>query len=193
MNLRIVLPRVFLGFSVLGVALWLALNRDQLDPAAIEGAIRNLSRWGPVAHIVLFALGTAVLTTVAFLPRLLRRFRNEEKVRWIEVGELAPRLDEPKAIAVIDVRGPHEFIGRLGHIPGARNVPLAELPGRVGELESLTEAPIVLVCQTDKRSASAAALLVEAGFRDVAVLRGGMVRWDEAGLPVADRMNQSHT
>jgi rhodanese-related sulfurtransferase len=51
----------------------------------------------------------------------------------------------------------------------------------------------VLVCQTDKRSASAAALLGDAGFRDVVVLRGGMVRWNEAGLPVADRMSQIHT
>jgi rhodanese-related sulfurtransferase len=45
----------------------------------------------------------------------------------------------------------------------------------------------VLVCKTDKRSASAAAVLDAAGFGDVFVLRGGMVRWNEAGLPVADR------
>ena len=49
-------------------------------------------------------------------------------MRWIEVGELAPRLDRAKAIAVIDVRGPDEFAGPLGHIANARNVPLAELP-----------------------------------------------------------------
>jgi rhodanese-related sulfurtransferase len=57
----------------------------------------------------------------------------------------------------------------------------------VHELASLTEKPVILVCRTDKRSASAAALLDDAGFRDVAVLRGGMVRWNEAGLPVASR------
>jgi len=91
-------------------------------------------------------------------------------------------------IAVIDVRGPDEFVGPLGHIPNARNVPVAELPHRIHELGSFSEAPVVLVCRTDKRSASAAALLEEAGFRDVVVLRGGMVRWNEAGLPVADRI-----
>jgi rhodanese-related sulfurtransferase/membrane protein DedA with SNARE-associated domain len=127
---------------------------------------------------------------VAFVPRLLRRFKNEESVRWIEVGELAPRLAGREAIAVIDVRGPEEFAGPLSHIASARNVPLSELPRRLAELESLTETPVVLVCHTDKRSASAAAVLDAAGFRDVFVLRGGMVRWNEAGLPVADRLSQ---
>jgi rhodanese-related sulfurtransferase len=131
--------------------------------------------------------GLAVLAAVAFVPRLLRRLTSEAKVRWIEAGELTPRLDGSEAIAVIDVRGPDEFFGPLGHIANARNVPLPELPRRVTELGSLTETPVVLVCKTDKRSASAAAMLDAAGFRDVFVLRGGMVRWNEAGLPVAHR------
>lgn len=133
-------------------------------------------------------LGLGLLAAVAFAPRLLRRFKGEESgVRWIEVGELAPRLDGREAFAVIDVRGPDEFSGPLGHIANARNVPLPELPRRVAELEPLAETPVVLVCKTDKRSASAAAVLDAAGFRDVSVLRGGMVRWNEAGLSVADR------
>jgi rhodanese-related sulfurtransferase len=132
-------------------------------------------------------LGLGLLAAIAFVPRLLQRFKNEGTVRWIEVGELAPRLDGREDVAVIDVRGPDEFSGPLGHIANARNVPLPELPRRVAELGSLTETPVVLVCKTDKRSASAAALLDAAGFQDVLVLRGGMVRWNEAGLSVADR------
>jgi uncharacterized membrane protein YdjX (TVP38/TMEM64 family)/rhodanese-related sulfurtransferase len=132
-------------------------------------------------------LGLGLLAAVAFVPRLLQRFKNEKTVRWIEISDLAPRLDGREDVAVIDVRGPDEFSGPLGHIANARNVPLPEFPRRVAELGSLTETPVVLVCKTDKRSASAAAVLDEAGFRDVSVLRGGMVRWNEAGLPVADR------
>src|SRR5262245_28530925 len=37
-------------------------------------------------------MGLALLAAVVFVPRLLRRFNSEETVRWIEVGELAPRL-----------------------------------------------------------------------------------------------------
>ena len=129
-------------------------------------------------------MGLGLLAAVSFVPRLLQRLKNELSVRWIEIGELVPRLDAAGTIAVIDVRGPE---GPLGHIANARNVPLPELPARVAELGSLVQTPVVLVCKTDKRSASAAAMLDAAGFRDVFVLRGGMVRWNEAGLPVANR------
>jgi uncharacterized membrane protein YdjX (TVP38/TMEM64 family)/rhodanese-related sulfurtransferase len=137
--------------------------------------------------------GLAVLAAMAFGPRLLRRFKGEGSVRWIEVGALARRLDGREGITIVDVRGPDELVGPLGHIANARNVPLPELPRRLPELESLTETPVVLVCKTDKRSASAAAILDAAGFRDVLVLRGGMVRWNGAGLPVADRLSQHGT
>src|SRR5262249_11771992 len=135
-------------------------------------------------------MGLALLALVAFAPRLLARLKDGNSVRWIEVGELAPRLDRREAVAVIDVRGPDEFAGPLSHIADARNVPLAELARRIGELGSLT-MPIVLVCKTDKRSASAAAMLDAAGFRNVSVLRGGMMRWKAAGMPIANRQAAS--
>jgi rhodanese-related sulfurtransferase len=49
------------------------------------------------------------------------------------------------------------------------------------------KSPLVVVCRTAKRSAGAAALLREAGFRDVHVLRGGMKRWHQQGFPVDGR------
>jgi uncharacterized membrane protein YdjX (TVP38/TMEM64 family)/rhodanese-related sulfurtransferase len=134
-------------------------------------------------------MGLALLVAVTFLPHLFRRLKREQAVRWIEVEELAPRLEAAKPTAVIDVRGPDEFAGPLGHIPNARNLPLADLPHHFDELSSLAAMPVVLVCKTDKRSASAAALLASIGLRDVIVLRGGMVRWNEARLPIADRIS----
>jgi uncharacterized membrane protein YdjX (TVP38/TMEM64 family)/rhodanese-related sulfurtransferase len=135
-------------------------------------------------------VGLALLAAIAFLPRLVRRSRADKKPRWIIVDELAERLGGPRDTAVIDVRGPDEFAGPLGHIRDARNVPLGDLPTRLADLKSLAEKPIVVVCHTDKRSASAADLLDEAGFGNVRVLRGGMLRWNEAGLPVADRSSK---
>ena len=74
-------------------------------------------------------IGLALLAAVAFLPRLVRRLRSEGRLRWIEVDELAARLERgQRTLAVIDVRGPDEFAGPLGHIPQARNLPLGELP-----------------------------------------------------------------
>jgi uncharacterized membrane protein YdjX (TVP38/TMEM64 family)/rhodanese-related sulfurtransferase len=129
----------------------------------------------------------ALLAAVAFLPRLLRRWRGDGAPKWIEVDDLASRLKDGRRVAVIDVRGPGEFNGPLGHIAKAWNVPVGELPNRLIEIRALESEPVILVCRTDKRSASAAALLRDAGLRDVHVLRGGMERWNQSGLPLEDR------
>jgi uncharacterized membrane protein YdjX (TVP38/TMEM64 family)/rhodanese-related sulfurtransferase len=127
----------------------------------------------------LIALG--LLAAIALLPRLIGRLRGS--FAWIEVDELKRRLDSGEAVSVIDVRGPDEFVGPLGHIATARNVPVAELNGRLAELTGLERTPIVLVCRTDKRSAAAAQTLRAAGFTQVNVLRRGMEQWNEADLP----------
>ena len=95
---------------------------------------------------------------------------------WIEVDELRRRLMGSPAPLIIDVRGPDEFDGPLGHIDGVRNIPLGELPTRQKELAAAGR-PLVFVCLTDKRSSQAAADMGAAGVRNVAVLRGGMKAW----------------
>jgi sterol desaturase/sphingolipid hydroxylase (fatty acid hydroxylase superfamily)/rhodanese-related sulfurtransferase len=104
---------------------------------------------------------------------------------WTEVGELGRLIASASPPVVLDVRGVDEFEGPLGHIRGALNIPVAELGGRLGEVRAAGDAPIAIVCRTDKRSAAAAKTLRGAGFRRVSVLRGGMERWNAEGLPVA--------
>jgi rhodanese-related sulfurtransferase len=87
------------------------------------------------------------------LLQLIERLRGS--FTWIEATELKRRLDHGEAVTVVDVRGPDEFTGPLGHIATARNIPVAEFEGRLAELAGLEGEPIVLVCRTDKRSASA--------------------------------------
>ena len=330
MTPRAILPRLVLGLAIAGAAIWLAFNRDRLDPWLVESSIRDLGVWAPLAHVVLFALATvlfvpgaifglaggvlfgplwgtilnlagatlgataaflmarylasdwvrrkaggrlerliagveaegwrfvafvrlvplfpfnllnyalgltriplthyilaslvcmapgtlaytwlghagrqalagdeaairygpialALLAAIVFLPRLIRRLRGGGLPRWIEADDLADRLKGGRGVAVIDLRGPDEFSGPLGHIAEARNLPVGELPNRLRELDKLKHAPIVLVCRTDKRCVNAAALLRDAGFRDVRVLRGGMERWNEDAQPVAHRAPQ---
>ena len=111
------------------------------------------------------------------LARLARLFRRRPiDPVWLDPGELHDRLDRGELAMIIDVRGPDGFDGPLGHIEGALNIPLAELPARAAEL-ARARCPIVLVCLTDKRSSAAAAELAGAGIGDVAVLRGGMQGW----------------
>jgi uncharacterized membrane protein YdjX (TVP38/TMEM64 family)/rhodanese-related sulfurtransferase len=131
-------------------------------------------------------LGLGLLAAIAVLPRLIRRLRGS--FAWIEANELKRRLDQGDAVAVIDVRGTDEFTGPLGHIASARNIPIAELNSRIAELAGLERTPIILVCRTDKRSATAAQALHAAGFTQISVLRQGMEQWNAAGLPIEERL-----
>lgn len=75
--------------------------------------------------------------------------------------------------AVVDVRNPGEV--RLGVIPGAVTVPLAQLRARLGELDPAR--PTVIYCASGFRSSVAASLLEAAGFADVSDLKGGYTAW----------------
>jgi uncharacterized membrane protein YdjX (TVP38/TMEM64 family) len=52
-----------LALAIAAAAIWLAFNLDQLEPALIESSIRDLGLWAPLAHVVLFAIGT-----ILFVP-----------------------------------------------------------------------------------------------------------------------------
>jgi rhodanese-related sulfurtransferase len=87
-------------------------------------------------------------------------------------GEGARKLVEDGA-RIVDVRTPEEFGG--GHIPGALNIPVQQLPQRMSELEPKDKA-IVVYCHSGNRSGQAAGLLKGAGFSQVHDL-GPMSRW----------------
>jgi rhodanese-related sulfurtransferase len=109
------------------------------------------------------------------LAKLLGR-ATAETLTWQEPDELSALLTGPSPPLIIDVRGPAEFTGALGHIAAARNIPLDQIPSQTVGL--LSEArPVVLVCHTDRRSSAAAEHLQRAGGTNIAVLRGGMVAW----------------
>lgn len=96
-----------------------------------------------------------------------------------EVGrEEARRLVEEGA-QLVDVRADHEW--EAGRIPGAVHVPLAELNERTGEIDQ--DRPVVLYCRGGTRSTMAAEALTAAGY-DAAKLTGGIVGWEEEGLPL---------
>jgi len=87
----------------------------------------------------------------------------------------------PAAVQIVDVREPAEFEAELGHLAGARVVPVGELGARLAELDRAR--PVVTVCRSGTRSAQAAVLLGRAGFAQVANLAGGMLRWRAEGRP----------
>jgi uncharacterized membrane protein YdjX (TVP38/TMEM64 family)/rhodanese-related sulfurtransferase len=140
---------------------------------------------GNTAAIRYGLLALGLLAAIAFVPRLIRRLRGGQSTRWVETRALAEEMATAKIpTPIIDVRDPDEFSGELGHLIGARNIPLAELPQRLAELETLKGESLVLLCHGHARSAKGAALITEAGFTHVRVLRRGMVGWTNLALPV---------
>jgi len=100
------------------------------------------------------------------------------------VSELRDRLTLGNPPIVLDVREVEEYHDELGHIAGSRSIPLRALPNEAGKLENLKQSEIVVVCRAGVRSSTAAAILTALGFEHVTNLRGGMLEWNEAGLPV---------
>jgi molybdopterin/thiamine biosynthesis adenylyltransferase/rhodanese-related sulfurtransferase len=75
-------------------------------------------------------------------------------------------------LALIDVREPREF--NTSHLPGARNIPLADLERHLAELEGRTP---IFVCRSGRRSLMACALAVRGGTEAPAHLEGGLLAW----------------
>jgi glyoxylase-like metal-dependent hydrolase (beta-lactamase superfamily II)/rhodanese-related sulfurtransferase len=82
---------------------------------------------------------------------------------------------------ILDVRSPGEFEGELGHLEGAYLIPLDELRERLDEIPQ--ERPVVAVCQSGKRSAMAAEILLKSGYPRVANVSGGLIQWSRLALP----------
>lgn len=120
-------------------------------------------------------LGLAALALVVFAPRLIRRLKHPPAA-FVSLHDLKTSLTGDQRPLIVDVREPNEFDGPLGHIDGAINVPLAQLPAAWEDLNACAPR-VVVVCRTDKRSAAAAGILRARGVENVRVLRGGMEAW----------------
>ncbi len=105
------------------------------------------------------------------------------------IWEIHPQALEEVAgkVQILDVRELSEYIGALGHIHGAKLIPLGELAKRTAELAP--GRPVVAVCRSGARSAQATVILQQAGLKDTANLAGGMLRWRAEGYAVVDGVN----
>jgi sulfur dioxygenase len=105
-------------------------------------------------------------------------------IRQISAADLNARLKAGNAPVIIDVREPEEYHDELGHLTTSRLMPLRTLPIKAAEFENLKNCEIVVVCRAGVRSATAGAIVTALGFEHVSNLKGGMLEWNEASLPV---------
>jgi sulfur-carrier protein adenylyltransferase/sulfurtransferase len=93
----------------------------------------------------------------------------------IDVMEVKRKLDRGDDFLLIDVREPHEY--QIARIPGARLIPLGELPKRLQEFDP--NAEIVMQCKSGARSQRAVDFMKQNGFKNVLNMTGGITAWSD--------------
>ncbi len=83
-------------------------------------------------------------------------------------------------VTLVDVREPEEFVA--GHVPGAINIPQADLAARLEDLPQ--DQPVFVICHAGYRSLRASQFLRQVGFERVATVAGGTEAWRAHGFPL---------
>ena len=173
-------------------------ERSGLSIANASQHLQHLRRAGLVtarrqAKFVLYRLADeAVLTMLAGMHKVAERnlgeverilrsyFHARDDLEPVSRTELAKRMKQG-LVTVLDVRPEDEFA--LGHLPGARNVPLSQFKRQLSKLDRNTE--IIAYCRGPYcvLSFEAVAQLRKLGFK-ARRLQDGLPEWKAAGLPV---------
>jgi phage shock protein E len=88
-------------------------------------------------------------------------------------------MQDAASHTLVDVRTADEF--STGHIPGAINISLQELPEKISRIPK--EKPVIVYCRSGNRSSFAVDLLNQADYTEVYDL-GGIIDWARQGLPI---------
>ena len=120
------------------------------------------------------------LTTIIVLLFSLISTITAASYTNVSVTEAKAMIDSNPSLVVLDVRTLSEYDS--GHIRNTMHIPLAELGGRLDELNVNDE--FLVYCASGGRSASASQLLVDNGFLYIYNMLGGITAWISAGYPV---------
>lgn len=99
------------------------------------------------------------------------------EVETVEVTEVQ-RLQSEGAV-LVDVREPHEWAG--GHVKGAKHIPLRSLDRELSRFRK--DRQVLFICHSGRRAARATDLASRSGL-NAANVRGGMIQWHRAHLPL---------
>ena len=108
---------------------------------------------------------------------------NDTATMYVEANDVERLLKEDNAVILIDARTAEEF--SVAHVPGAINVPIAELADFVQKHLNATDEILVTMCGSTGRGEKASLILRAHGMANVQVMKGGLKAWQTAGFPVA--------
>ncbi len=151
---------------------------DDVDCAEHVAVAKNLTALG-YAKVSLYREGLAAWESAGLPVRMgvaLNPAAQAEKIALASLMDIV--ISGSGTHTVIDVREPHEY--HRGHIPGAINLPVGSFQTRAELLPP--DKPLVVYCNTQKRSFIAYRKLVELGFQKIFFF--SFFEWQEADGPV---------
>lgn len=107
--------------------------------------------------------------------------KQQEGISVVDSNNFEKQMKESSS-QIVDVRTPEEF--SAGHITNAVNMDVTA-DGFEQQIETLDkEKPVMVYCKSGGRSARAASILKDKGFKNVYDLDGGIIGWEEAKKPI---------
>ena len=131
-----------------------------------------------VSQNLLWFAALVVIANLIVISFLQGRVKGAKMVSALEL----PQLQRGGKSTIIDVNEPKDFA--LSHIPSAVNYPLEAINVDNVALLKDKSKTVIIACQTGTKSIKAAKSLVQLGFDDVHILRGGLIGWTKENLPV---------
>ncbi len=107
--------------------------------------------------------------------------QTKQQIEEIEPFEAAQEI-EGGDVVLVDTREPHEY--QESHLEGGKLVPPGLLGDEIGAAAPDKSARTIVYCRSGNRSYAAAEQLEALGYEDVASMAGGILAWQEQGLPV---------
>lgn len=121
------------------------------------------------------AVGILFMLIATEIARLTRKYAEISPTE-------ASRMMSHEEPLLLDVREINEY--REGHLRDAKHIPLGQLGGKIDQLKSWKDKPVIIYCRTGNRSGVACNLLAKQGFTRLYNLAGGIMAWTHDGLPV---------
>lgn len=122
-------------------------------------------------YIVSGILVIMVIVTIARKVSVM----NNPNVKNVNSAEAKELISANKDMLILDVRTRDEYA--QGHIPGAKLIPVNELPGKVASIEKYRDKPVLVYCASGGRSPSAVRTLLEEDFTKIYHLSRGFLSW----------------
>ncbi len=132
-----------------------------------------------------FAINNWILFLTLFGAMGLLAFTEGQKGGKSVTIHDATRMINKEDAVILDIRSKNEF--KTGHILSSINITASEIDKRMSELNEHKEKPVIVVCNLGQTSSAVTKKLHNAGFSNVARMKGGITEWKGNNLPVVKK------